>query len=167
MKQTMGLTGLIRDSGKLSSGSPDVRWRQTGSHDENNWSNLATFRLRTCPKLEHMYTHVQQIIVGKKTKCVSTDPFLREVFLHVLFPFFTTFFIYYYVTVPWDPKLCLPAQLTSIYYTIEVPLTVTRYDGKCICGSYFVISKLDVEEIKTTLLWNKKPFFKIRFIWNF
>ena len=51
-----------------------------------------------------------------------------------------------------------------IYYIIEVPLSVTRYDGKCICGSYFVISKLDVQEIKTTLLWNKKPFFKVRLI---
>jgi hypothetical protein len=131
-------------------------------------SNLATFRLRTCPKLEHMYAHVQQIIVEKKTKCLSTDPFLREVFLCVLFPpFFTIFFICYYVTAPWDPKLCLPAQLTSIYYIIGVPLSVTRYDGKCICGSCFVISKPDVQEIKTTFLWNKKPFFKVNFSWNF
>jgi len=74
------------------------------------------------------------------------------------------YIVYYYVTVPGDPKLCLPAQLTSIYYIIEVRLSVTRYDGKSICGSYFVISKLDVEEINTTLLWNKKPFFKVWFI---
>jgi len=83
-------------------------------------------------------------------------------------PFYDILYtVHYYVTVPWDPKLCLPTQLTSIYYIIEVGLSVTRYDGKSICGSYFVISKLDVEEIKATLLWNKKPFFKVRFIWNF
>lgn len=101
---------VISDNGKLSSGSPDFRWRQTWRHDEDNWSNLVTFRLRTCPKLEHMYAHVQQIIVGKKTKCVSTDPFLREVFPpRFISLFYDILYIYYYVTVPWDLKLVSPS----------------------------------------------------------
>ena len=119
-------------------------------------------------KLEHMYTHVQQIIAGKKTKCLSTHPLQREVFLHVLFP---PFYDILYILLRYSPLRSETVSPSAadfyILHNRSTSLSVTRYGGKCICGSYFVISKLDVEDIKTTLLWNKKPFFKVRIIWNF